>query len=94
MNMRSSSAGTGVSRSDPQVAYYSYWGRASRSGLGKVGTEDLRDSRETHRVGDKFFLCVYLGHFLYMTLLFLFSTLSLIFFIRFHSPPRLRVGPS
>ena len=74
----------------PQVAYYSYWGRASRSGLGKVGTEDLRDSRETLRVGDKFFLCVSRAFSLYMTLLFLLSTLSLIYIyilIRLHSPP-------
>ena len=65
MNMRSSSAATGVSRSAPQSAYYSYWGRASRSGLGKVGTEDLRDSRETLRVGDKFFLCVFRAFFVH-----------------------------
>ena len=43
----------------PQVACYSYWGRASRFGLGTVGTEDLRDSRETLRVGDKLsFMCM------------------------------------
>ena len=59
MNMRSSSAATGVKRLAPQVACYNDWGRASRFGLGTVGTEDLRDSRETLRVGDKLsFMCM------------------------------------
>ena len=90
MNMRSSSAATGVKRSAPQVAYYSYWGRASRSGRGAVGTEDLRDSRETLRVGDKFsFMCMQ-GIFFVQDSAVSLSTLSLIFIyilIRLHSPP-------
>ncbi len=95
MNMRSSSAATGVKRSVPQVAYYSYWGRTSRSGRGEVGTEDLRDSRETLRVGDKLsFMCMQGIFFVHDSAVSIKHSLSH-FYIYIDkvtlSPPRLRV---
>ena len=88
-NMRSSSAVTGDTRSVPQAAYYSYWGRAYRSGPGEIGTEDPRDSRETLWVGDiPSFFCIFRAHSVRIFITYLVLSLSFFFFYKApFSPP-------